>query len=97
VCGQLDLRRRIVKLLLKLAQVVDCGTIESAADAERWVKARAARDGVTMEPAAVKALVERVGLDLTRLRACLGRVSLYAIGQPAVTAGDVKQSVPPGP
>jgi DNA polymerase III subunit delta len=97
VCGQLDMRRRVVKLLLKLAQVVDCGTIESEADAERWVKARAARDGVTMEPAAVKALVERVGLDLTRLRAGLERVSLYAMGQPAISANDVKQSVPPGP
>ena len=28
------------------AQVVDCGTIENAADAERWVKARAARDKI---------------------------------------------------
>jgi DNA polymerase III subunit delta len=97
VCGQLDMRRRVVKLLLKLAQVVDCGTIESAADAERWVKARAAREGVTIEPAAVKALVERVGLDLTRLRSGLERVSLYAMGQPAITASDVKQSVSPGP
>ena len=86
VCGQLDMRRRVVKLLLKLAQVVDCGTIESEADAERWVKARAAREGITMEPAAVKALVERVGLDLTRLRAGLERVSLYAMGQPAISA-----------
>jgi DNA polymerase-3 subunit delta len=97
VCGQVDLRRRAVKLLLKLAQVVDCGTIESEVDAERWVMARAARDGVTLQPAAVKALVERVGLDLTRLRAGLERVSLYAMGQPAVTAKDVRESVPPGP
>jgi len=97
VCGQLDMRRRVVKLLLKVAQVVDCGTIGSAADAERWVKARAAREGVTIEPAAVKALVERVGLDLTRLRSGLERVSLYAMGQPAITANDVRQSVPPGP
>src|SRR5262245_5119926 len=43
VCGPLDQRRRLVKLLLKEAQVVDCGTITDAADAERWVKARAER------------------------------------------------------
>jgi DNA polymerase-3 subunit delta len=97
VCGPLDMRRRVVKLLLKLAQVVDCGTIESEADAERWVKARAAREGLTIEPAAVRALVERVGLDLTRLRAGLERVALYAMGQPAIRAEDVRQSVAAGP
>src|SRR5688572_23540525 len=43
VCGALDLRRRGVKLLLKEAQVVNCGTIENPAEAERWVKARALR------------------------------------------------------
>ena len=48
VCGALDMRRRVVKLLLKEAQVVDCGTIEDQADAERWVKARAAHERVTV-------------------------------------------------
>ena len=43
VCGPLDRRRRAVKRLLERALVVDCGTIEDAADAERWVKTRAAR------------------------------------------------------
>jgi len=97
VCGPLDLRRRVVKLLIKVAQVVDCGTIESAADAELWVKTRAAREGVPIDPGAVRALVARVGLDLTRLRAGLERVSLYAMGQPAITVNDVKQAVAPGP
>jgi len=97
VCGPLDLRRRLIKLLLKLAHVVDCGTIETEADAERWVKARAAREGLTLEPAAVRALVERAGLDLTRLRAGLERAALYAMGQAAIRAEDVKQSVVAGP
>ncbi|HKE86594.1 MAG TPA: DNA polymerase III subunit delta [Vicinamibacterales bacterium] len=97
VCGALDLRRRVVKLLIKLAQVVDCGTIGSAADAELWVKTRAARERVPIDPAAVRALVARVGVDLTRLRAGLERVSLYAMGQPAITVNDVKQAVAPGP
>src|ERR1044071_7849817 len=48
VCGTLDQRRRLVKLLLKEAQVVDCGTIADAADAERWVKARAERDRIPL-------------------------------------------------
>jgi DNA polymerase III delta subunit len=61
VCSGLDKRRTLVKLLLKQAQVVDCGTIESAEDAERWLKNRAARERVTFEPAAARALVERAG------------------------------------
>ena len=44
VCGALDMRRRAVKRLMSKAQVVNCGVIENEADAERWVKVRAARD-----------------------------------------------------
>jgi DNA polymerase-3 subunit delta len=97
VCGPLDMRRRVPKLLAKQAQVVDCGTIESTADADLWVKTRAARDKVNLEPAAVRALVERAGLDLVRLRSGLERVALYAMGQPTVTVDDVRQVVPAGP
>lgn len=98
VCAALDQRRRVVKLLLKQAQCVDCGSIENAADAEKWVKARAAREGgPTLEPAAVKALVDRAGLDLVRLRAGLERARLYSLGQPTVTADDIRQVVPAGP
>jgi DNA polymerase III subunit delta len=97
VCALLDQRRRAVKLLLKHGHIVDCGTIEDAADAEKWVKARAAREGATLEPAAMRALVELAGLDIVRLRSGLERVLLYALGQPAVTADDVRQVVAPGP
>ena len=97
VCGPLDLRRRVVKLAVKQALVVDCGTIENEADAERWVKTRAQREGVALEPAAIRALVERAGLDLTRLRSGLERVALYAMGQPVISANDVKQVVSHGP
>lgn len=97
VCGALDQRRRVIKQLLKLAQVVDCGSIEDEADAERWVQNRAARDGVRLDAAAVRALVHRTGLDIIRLRAGLERVGLYAMGSSAVTAEDVRQAVPAGP
>jgi len=96
VCGPLDMRRRVVKQLLERAQVVDCGSIQTEADAERWVKARAATDGVQIDAAAVRALVERAGLDLVRLRAGLERVGLYAMGR-TVTPQDVRQAVSPGP
>ena len=97
VCGALDMRRRIVKQLLKEAQVVDCGTIEDQADAERWLAARATRERVTFEPGAARALIERAGLDVTRLRAGFDRVVLYAMGQPAISGEDVRESVPAGP
>jgi DNA polymerase-3 subunit delta len=97
VCGALDMRRRIVKRLVSQAQVVNCGVIESEADAERWVKVRAARDGISLDPATPRALVARTGLDVMRLRAGLERVSLYAMGQPTITPEDVRQAVPAGP
>lgn len=97
VCGPLDLRRRVIKLLLKVAHVVDCGSIETDADAQRWVKARAMREHVNLEPAAITELVARAGLDLVRLRAGFDRVTLYAMGQAAVTIDDVRQAVTAGP
>lgn len=97
VCGPLDRRRRLIQLLLKTAHVVDCGTIESEADAQRWVRARAAREKVTIEPAAVAELVARAGLDVVRLRAGFDRVALYTMGQPAITVDDVRQAVVAGP
>ena len=97
VCGPLDMRRRVPKLLVKQAQVVDCGTIESEADADMWVKTRAARDKINLDPAAVRALVERAGLDIVRLRSALERVALYAMGQPKITVDDVRQVVSAGP
>ncbi len=97
VCGTLDLRRRVVKRLMNKAQVVNCGVIENEADAERWVKVRAARDGLTLDPATPRALVARTGLDIVRLRKGLERLSLYAMGQQTITPDDVKQAVPAGP
>src|SRR5215213_1605557 len=43
-----DQRRRAVKMLMKQGHVVDCGTITDTADAQKWVKARAARVGATL-------------------------------------------------
>jgi DNA polymerase-3 subunit delta len=97
VCGSIDLRRRTVKLLMKEAHVVDCGTIGDEGDAERWVKARAGALGVSLDASAVKALVQRAGLDIVRLRGGIERLALYAAGQPTIAAEDVRQVVPAGP
>lgn len=97
VCGAVDQRRRAVKLLIKEAQVVDCGTIGDEADAARWVKARAAKSGVALDAAAVKALIQRTGPDIVRLRAGIERLAIYGMGQESITAEDVRQAVAAGP
>jgi len=97
VCGDLDRRRRVVKRLLERAQVVDCGTIVDAADAERWVKARSLQAGVPLDASAVRTLVARVGTDIGRLRAGIDRVGTYALGQKVITANEVREAVPAGP
>src|ERR1044071_2303134 len=94
VCGPLDQRRRLVKLLLKEAQVVDCGTITDSADAERWVKTRAERDKIPLDTSAVRTLVERAGIDIVRLRNGLARGALSAMGQSTITGEDIRQVVP---
>ena len=97
VCSALDQRRKVTKVLLEAAHVVLCGVIDTEADAERWVRARAEQETLTFEPAAVRALVARTGLDIVRLRSGFERVSLYAMGQPAVTPRDVEETIPLAP
>ena len=97
VCGSVDMRRKLFKLLAKESHVIDCGTIEDAGDAERWVKARAAKEGITLDPATSRALVERTGLDIVRLRGAIERLALYAMGQPTISVEDIRQAVPAGP
>lgn len=97
VCGIVDRRRTSFKKLIQAAQVVDCGTIGDSSDAERWVKARASALKISLEAPAVRALIERAGLDLVRLRAGLERLSLYGMGQATISAEDVRQAVPAGP
>ena len=107
VCGEVDRRRRVFKTLMRLAQVVECGVLESPAAAERWVNARAVREGATLASGAAAELVRRAGTvtgsdgarrpDLVRLRAGFERVLLYAMGQPAIMPADVRQAVTASP
>ena len=97
VCNAFDRRRKMAIFLQKEVPVVDCGQIESPEDAERWVKARATRERVTFEAGAARALIERTGLNIVRLRAGFDRLALYSLGQPAITADDVREAVSAGP
>ena len=78
--------------------MVDCGTIEDEADAERWVKARAARDKrQRSSPRPCARWSSAPASTSCGCAAALERVALYAMGQPTVTADDVRQAVPAGP
>ena len=97
VCGVVDKRRSSFKKLIQVAQVVDCGTIGDSSDADRWVRARASALKISLDATAIRALLERTGLDLVRLRAGLERLALYGMGQAVISAEDVRQAVPAGP
>ncbi len=91
----LDRGRRITKLLLKHALVVDCGTLETAADAARWVRARLDQDEMTMDSAAMSALIDATGLHLPRIRGAVDKLVLYAAGEGVISAVHVRDVVLP--
>lgn len=93
--GGLDRTRRVTKALLQHAVVVDGGTLDTAADAARWIAARLDAEEMTMEPAAVAALLEATGLRLPRVRAEVDKLVLYAAGESRITAAHVKDVVMP--
>jgi DNA polymerase-3 subunit delta len=95
VAGALDANRRLVKLIRKHGVLVDCGTLDNAAEAARWVKARLDQDGLTMEPKAVTALFESTGRNLGRLRAALDKLALYVAGETVVTVQHVRDVTTP--
>jgi DNA polymerase III subunit delta len=90
VAAGVDRRSRLFKLLQKRAVIVECGVIESQADAERWVRTRIAAGGIDVHPQAARLLVERAGLDLKRLRAEIDRLLLYALGQTRIGVEDAR-------
>jgi DNA polymerase-3 subunit delta len=80
-----------VKLLEKLAVVVDCDPLSGAGDAIAWVKAEAAGEGVRVEPAAARLLASLAGGDVTRLRAEFERAVLFASGEGIITEAAVRE------
>jgi DNA polymerase-3 subunit delta len=95
VAGAVDRRSRMYKTLAAHAAVVECGTLEDQADAERWVRTRVAAAGVDIEPAAARRLAELAGADVRRLRGEVDRLLLYALGQPRITLADVTEVASP--
>lgn len=95
VAGPLDGNRRLVKLLRARAVSVDCGSLGSTDDAVRWVRKRLEKDELTIEPKALALLLEATGLALSRLRAEVEKLVLYAAGESAITASHVRDIVIP--
>ena len=95
VVASLDRRSRMFKLFMKEATLVECGVLENAADAERWVRNRIAASGAQIEPAGARLLAERCGTDIARLRNDVDRLLLYTLGQAKISLDDVRQIVGP--
>jgi DNA polymerase-3 subunit delta len=95
VAGALDGNRRLVKLLRKRALTVDCGTLESAADAAKWIKTALQKEALEIEPRAVTALLESTGLSLGRIRAEIEKLALYMAGEKLVTVQHVRDTTTP--
>jgi DNA polymerase III delta subunit len=93
--ARLDRSRRVTKLLLEHAVVVDCGTLDTPADAARWIKARLDPEEMAMEPAAIAALVDATGLHLPTVRREIDKLVLYAAGESTITAAHVRDVVLP--
>ncbi len=95
VSGPLDANRRIVKLLRKHADVVDCGTLANPREAAMWITKRLEKDELAIEPKALALLLGTTGLSLGRIRAEIDKIVLYAAGESTITAAHVRDLVMP--
>lgn len=101
----LDRGRRVTKLLLAHAVIVNTAALRSEADVARWLAARLDRDEMRIAPDAVRALVDAVGwvptsapadrrhVDLPRLRSEVDKLVLYAAGESTITSAHVRDVV----
>ena len=95
VAGPLDANRRIVKLLRKHADSVDCGSLEDPREAAIWIQKRLEKDELTIDPKALTLLLQTTGLSLARIRAEIEKLVLYVTGESTVTAQHVRDLVVP--
>ncbi len=95
VSGPLDANRRVVKLLRKHADIVDCGTLRDAREAAVWITKRLEKDELTIDPKAISLLLATTGLTLGRIRPEIEKLVLYAAGESAITAAHIKELVIP--
>jgi DNA polymerase-3 subunit delta len=90
VAAALDSRRRVTRLLLEHAVVVNCAGLEGEDDARRWIRRRAEEEGVAIEPKGIELLARRSGGDIGRLRADFERLLLYTFGSKSIVLAEVR-------
>ncbi|HWI19145.1 MAG TPA: DNA polymerase III subunit delta [Vicinamibacterales bacterium] len=95
VSGPLDGNRRVVKLLRKHADCVDCGTLHDPREAATWITKRLEKDELTIEPKAIPLLLSSTGLTLGKIRPEIEKLILYAAGESAITVAHVREVVIP--
>ena len=105
VAADIDKSRRLGKMILKHAAVVECWGLKAGRDArgadlrqaarvaEQMVKKAVAEAGQVIEPAAARLVADRAGFDIVRLRGDIERLMLYAAGKPGITLADVREIV----
>ena len=95
IAGALDRRKKITTLLMKKAAVVDCAGVEGGAEVNGWVRDQFSKTGLSITPKALRALVDRSGDEIGRLRSDVEHVALYAAGRDCVEETDVLAVVGP--
>jgi DNA polymerase-3 subunit delta len=99
VATDIDKTRRLTKRLLDAAKVVDFaglgdvrgpGTAGGAAD---YIREELTRGGRSIEPDAARLLVERSANDITKIRADIERLLLFAGDRRKLTIDDVREVV----
>jgi DNA polymerase-3 subunit delta len=93
VAGDLDKRRSLSRLLLSKAVVVECNGPADVSEAAKWVRDRVAQEGLTIDARAARLVAERVGPDISRLRADVERLMLYAADTRKIAEVDVREVV----
>jgi len=80
---------KITKALAKVATVVVCSGLDGGKDPARWVQDQVRSARLEIDGQALRRLLELSGDDVGRLRADVGKLLLFAAGQPRITLDHV--------
>ncbi len=88
----LDRRLKASILIEKHASVVGCDTLAGSDDASSWIRAEAAKEGVRVEPGAIRLLSTLAGDDISRLRSEFERALMFTGPDGVVTEAAVQET-----
>jgi DNA polymerase-3 subunit delta len=95
VATEIDKGRRLTKRVLEAAKVVDFAGIGDAraGGAAEYIRDEMTRIGRKLEPDAARLLIERSANDITKIRADIERLLLFAGDRRTLTLADVREVV----